>query len=101
MLRGGVEIDAYVVDATLDRLVKGIFEFRLVDIVLILSYTNALGIDLDEFCQGIHEATADGNGSANGDILIRELVAGDYRGRIDRGTIFADGEHLRLYFLLL
>ena len=88
MLRGRVEVDTHIVDATLDGLVEGVLEFRLIHVVLVLSYTNALGVDLDEFCEGIHQATTYRDGTTNSDILIRELVAGYLRGGIDGSAIF-------------
>ena len=77
------------------------FEFRLIHVVLVLSYANALGVDLDEFCEGIHETTTYGDGTTYSDILIRELVAGNLRGGIDGGTIFADDKTLNIALTII
>jgi hypothetical protein len=77
MLRSGVEVDAYAVHTTLDGLIQRVLELCLVYIVLILSDTDALGIDLDEFGEGIHQPTAYGDGTTNGHILVREFLTGN------------------------
>ena len=92
VLRGGVEVDADEVDATLDGLVEGVLELGLVDVVLILSDTDALGVDLDEFGQGVHESAANRDGPADGDILVGEFVAGHLGGAVDGGAVLADDE---------
>ena len=71
-------------------------EFGLIHIVLILTYANALGIDLHQFCEWIHQSASYGNSSTNSYVLIRELIARNLRGRIDRGTIFADDKTLNI-----
>jgi len=101
MLGGGVKVDANEVDAALDGLIQRMFEFRLVYIVLILSHANALGVDLDQFSQRVHKSAAYGDSTADSDILIRELVAGNLRGGIDRGPIFTDCKDLRFGRLIL
>ena len=53
------------------------FEFRLVYIVLILAYTDALGVDLHQFGKRVHKSTAYRNGTTYGDILIRKLITGN------------------------
>ena len=60
--------------------------------MLILSDTNALGVDFDKFRQGIHESSAYRDGSADGDILVGEFVASYLRGTVNGGTVFADDE---------
>ena len=103
MLRGSVEVDTYGIHTTLDGLVECMFEFRLIDVVLILSHADALGINLHEFCQRIHQTASYRYGATHGDILIREFVACNLRSGIDGGTILGDGEYLRLrqFFSLL
>ena len=69
MLRGGIEVDTHEVDATLYGLVEGMLEFRLVYVVLILPHADALGVNLDKFCEGIHQSSAYRDGSTNGDVF--------------------------------
>ena len=92
VLAGGIEIDAYRVDAALHRLVETVLEFRLVYIVLILPHSDALRVNLDKFGQRIHQSTADAYSATHRDILIRKLLAGCLRCRIDRRAILADDE---------
>ena len=101
MLGGRVEIHTNEVYTTLYRLVEGVFELCLIHIVLILSHTDALGIDLHQFGEGIHETATYRDSTTNGDILIRELIAGYLRGGIDGGPILADGKDLGLGGLCL
>ena len=69
--------------------------------MLILAYTDALGVDLDKLSKWIHQTTSYRDSSTNGDILIRELFASNLRGRIDRGTILTDSKDLGLGSLSL
>ena len=94
VLGGRVEIHAHIIDTTLDGLIQGVLEFCLIDIVLVLSHANAFGVDLHQFGQRIHETTADGDGPADSDILVREFLAGDFRGGIDGGSSLRDYEDL-------
>ena len=72
----GVDIDSNQIDTTFHRLVERFFQFCLVYIVLILSHADRLGINLDEFCQRIHQAAADRDSSPYGYIIIREFITG-------------------------
>ncbi len=64
-------------------------ELGLVHVVLILSYADALRVNLHEFGQGVHQSSADAHGTAHGDILVGKLLAGDVGGRIDAGSVLA------------
>jgi len=74
---GGVEFDADGVDAADDGVVEAGFEGALFDVVLVLADADGFGVDFDEFGEGVHEAAADGDGAADGDVLVREFLAGD------------------------
>ena len=89
---GGVEIDADAVDAAFDGLFEALFEAALVDVVLILADADGFGVDFDEFGEGILEAAGDGDGAADGEVKIRELLAGDVGGGIDGGSGFGDDD---------
>jgi hypothetical protein len=54
--------------------------------VLILADADRLGVELHEFGERVHEAAADGDGAADGDVVIGELLAGDLAGGVDRGA---------------
>ena len=63
-------------------MVERVFELRLVHIVLVLSYTDALGVYLHQFGKRVHQSAPDAHGTTYGDILVRKLVACHFRGRI-------------------
>ena len=50
-------------------------QFRLVNIVLVLSHTDGLGIYLYQFCLGVGKATTDAHGTTHGDIVVGKLLA--------------------------
>ena len=91
---GGVEVDADGVDAEGDGQVEGLVEGPLIDVVLILSHADGLGIYLDQFGQRVGQTTGYAHGTADGDVLVGKLFAGNVGGGIDRGAVFADDEHL-------
>ena len=80
VLAGRVHIHTDGVYAELYGLVKTVLQFGLVHIVLVLSHANALGVDLYQFGQRIHESPADADGPPDGDILVGKLLAGHLRG---------------------
>ena len=63
-------------------------EGGLVHIVLVHANADGLGIDLDQFGQRVLGAPGDGNRPADGYIHVREFLASQGRGRIDRGAGF-------------
>ena len=77
MLGGGVQVDAHLVDATLDGLVERVLQLRLVNVVLILSHADALRVYFHQFCQRVHQPAPDADGSAHGDVLVGKLLAGN------------------------
>ena len=72
---GGIEVDAYGVDAAHHRLVELLLELGLVDVVLVLAYADALRVNLHQFSQRVHQPAPYRDGSAHGDILVGELLA--------------------------
>ena len=90
--RSGVEIHAHGIHTTLDSLIQRAFECTGIDVVLILSHADGLGIDFHQFGQGVGESATDGNGSANGDIVVGKFLTRRGRCRIDRGPVLAHEE---------
>jgi hypothetical protein len=83
---GGVHLDADRVDARYDDVVELALEGGLIDVMLILPHADALGVDLDQLGQRVHEAAPDRDGAANGHVLVGELLARDGRGGVHRRT---------------
>lgn len=52
MTTGGIEVDAYLVDTVLNRLVERFLQLRLVYIMLVLTYTNGFGVDFTSSANG-------------------------------------------------
>ena len=65
-------------------------QLALVHIVLVLADADGLGIDLDQFGERILQAACDGDGSANGEVEVGKLLAGDVGGGVDAGPGLAD-----------
>ena len=82
MLAGGVEFHADGVHAAHHSLVEALFKLFLVYIVLVLAHADAFRVDLHQFGQRIHQATANADGTTHSDVVVRELVAGDLGGGI-------------------
>ena len=55
----GIEVNAYGVHARFYNHIQALLQFVLVDIVLILTYTNALGVYLYKFGKRVHESATD------------------------------------------
>ena len=89
---GGVEVDADAIDATFDDGLKGLLELTLIDVVLVLADTDGFGIDLDEFGERVLETTGDRDGAADGEVEVRELLAGDVGCGVNAGTGLGDGD---------
>ena len=69
--------------------------------MLILSYADALGFNLHQLGQRVHQSSADGDGTTHRHVIVRELLAGNLRCRVDRGSVFAHHEHLKLAVITL
>ena len=79
VLAGGVEVHAHGVHAPLHGEVKGMLQFCLVNIVLVLPHTDGFGIYLYEFRQRVGKASSYAHGTAHGDIVVGELLACYFR----------------------
>ena len=90
LLTGGIHVYTNKVNAVLHRLVQTLLEFCLVYIVLILSYANALGINLHKLSQRVHQSSSYRDSTSNRNVLVRELVACYLRCRIYRSSILAN-----------
>ena len=87
---GGVELDADAVHATGDGVVEGAFEAGLVNVVLVLADADGFGVELYELGERVHKAATDGDGAADGEIVVGKLFAGDLGGGVDGGAGFVD-----------
>ena len=65
--------------------------------MLILPHAQGLGVYFHEFGQGIHQATADGNGATHRYVILRELLPPHIGGRIHGSAVFAHGEDAHLF----
>ncbi len=65
-------------------------ERGLVDVVLVLADADGLRVDLHQLGERVHQAAADGDGAADGEVVVRELLAGDVGGGVDGGAALVD-----------
>ena len=93
---GGVEVHTHRVHTTFHGHVERFLQGRLVYIVLVLAYTDALGFNLHQLGQRVHQSATDGYGTTDGHIVFGEFLSGNLRCRIDGSTVFAHYEHLQL-----
>ena len=80
---GGVEIYADMVDGVLDSSIERFLQLLLADVMLILSDTDRLWVDLNELCQRVLHAARDGDCAANRHIVVRQLFLGECGGGVD------------------
>ena len=59
MLGCRIDIHTHLVHTVLHGLVEALLEFLLIDILLILSHTDGIGIDLDKFGKRVHQSSSD------------------------------------------
>ena len=59
-------------------------------IVLVLAHADGLGVDLHQLCQRVLQAAGDGNGAAQGNVKLRELLGRQLGGGVDRRPRLAD-----------
>src|SRR5579872_2295504 len=98
----GVEVYANAVDAAFSYHLKRFVQMILIDVMLILADADGLWVQLDQLGQWILQAARDGDGSADGEIQIGELLPCDLGGGIDGGARLAHhhAEDRRQAFLL-
>ena len=94
MLGGGVQFHADAVDAGFDGIIERGFERTLIDIMLVLADSDGFRVDFHKLRKWIHEATTDGDGSADGDVFVGEFLAGGLGGGVDGGPAFIDHNDL-------
>ncbi len=70
--------------------VERALERVLVDVVLVLPDADGLGVDLHQLGERVHQAPADGDRAAHGEVLVGELLARDLGGGVDRGAALVD-----------
>ena len=73
-----------MVDGVLDSSIERFLQLLLTDVMLILSDTDRLWVDLNELCQRILHAARDGDCAANRHIVVRQLFLGECGGGVDR-----------------
>ena len=83
MLRRRIDIHTHLVHTTLHSLVEALLKLLLIDILLVLSHADGIGIDLDKFGKWVHQSSSDRDGTSHGDILVGEFLTGNLAGRID------------------
>ena len=93
VFRCRVEVHTYRIYAQLYGLVERVSQARLVNIVLILTYANALRVNLYQLGHGVHQSARNRYGAAHGDVLFRKLLACHLRSRIDTGAVLAHYVH--------
>ena len=69
--------------------------------MLVLTHTDALRVNLHEFCQRVHQPATDGDGTAHGHILIGKLLAGDLGSRVDARAVLAHHIHAYTFFIIV
>ena len=87
-----------MVDTACHHIVKTALQVSLVHIVLVLANPDRFRVDLYQFCQWIHQSPADGYGSPDGHILIREFLPRRIGCRINRCAALADHHQLNIFW---
>ena len=91
---GGIYIYSHRIHAAHHGIVQFFFEFGLVDVVLVLAYTNGFGINFNQLGQRIGQAAANRNSPTNGHVIIRKFVAGNFGCRVHRSAGFTHHKYL-------
>ena len=96
----GVEVHANIVYHGAHNLVQHLGEPLLVHVMLVEAHSDGLGVDFHQLRQGVLQAAADGDGSTDGQIQLREFFTGNVAGRIDGGSVLVHYgvQHLREVF---
>ena len=82
-----------MVHAGNDGVIQGSLESALIDVVLVLADADGFRIDFDQFGERVHKAATDGNGSTHGEVEGGKFLAGDIRGRVNRGAGLAHDDN--------
>ena len=94
LLAGGVHLDADAVHRADDDVVQAALQLVLIHIMLILADADGLRIKLHQLCQRVHETAGDGDGSADGDVMVGEFLTGHFAGAVDGGSALIHHQHL-------
>ena len=78
--RSGVEVDTDFIYRILYNCVQGFCQLLLVHIVLILTDSDGLWIDLDQLCQRILYSSGDGSSTSLANIKMRKFLGGELAG---------------------
>ena len=97
LLGSEVDIHTHAIDAAFNHFFERELELALIDVVLILTHADGLGIDLDKFGQGVLQASRYGNGPADGQVEIGEFPLGDFRRAVYAGPRFIHGDRDRAF----
>ena len=90
----GVDIHPYGVDAIFHHAGQRLVQFGFGHVMLVLADANGLGIDFDQFCQRVLQTPGNGNGGAQGYIVLGKFLRRQLGGGIDGSAGFAD-HHVR------
>ena len=88
--RGRGDLHADLVHALLHHAVQRVGQFILLQVVLILSHTDRLRIDLHQFCQRILHPPCNGDRAALGHVKVREFRCSQLARGINRGPRLRD-----------
>ncbi len=87
---GGIDINPDGVDAILDHGFQRFTQPVLVNIMLVLADADRLGFDLHQLGERILQTARNRNRAADGNVKLGKLARRKFRGRVHRGTRFAD-----------
>ena len=85
---GHVDFHSNPVHATDHHILQPLLEDTLIHVMLILSDSNRLGVDLHQLRKGVHEPSPDGHRATYRHVLFGKFFTGHLRGGIDRGPTF-------------
>ena len=93
----GIDFNAHGVHTAHDHIIQAPFQFALIDIMLVLANPDGLRVDLYQFRKRIHQASSDGDGAPNRDIMIGEFLAGHAGSGIDGCPAFIHHDDLNAF----
>ena len=85
-----VQVHAHRVHAVFNHGVQRFGQLALVHIVLILAHTDRLGVDLDQFGQGVLQTAGNGCRAAQAHVHVGHFLAGKFASRVHRSACLAD-----------
>ena len=94
MLTCRINIHTDRINTILDSLIQRFLKLTLINIMLILSYSDRFRIYFHQFRKRIHQTPADRYSTSYSYIILRKFFSGNFRSRINRCTIFTDDKYL-------